>query len=154
MQQARDLLETAQSLQALPATEAAARRGELSGDQARAVTRGATADPRAEGRLLEAARRGSLGELKDEARRIRFGAQPDPEARRKKIFERRSLRTYADDEGAFHLHLTHTTDTGAKSKGAPGKRAAGSQGAEGPKGGEGSVDQHEGEGEGGFSGGG
>ena len=115
---ARDLLETAEALQSLPATEAAARRGELSGDQAQAVTKGASADPKAEGRLLETARRGSLGELKDEARRVRFAAAPDPEARRKRIFEQRSLRTYADDEGAFHLHLTHTAETGAKIKGA------------------------------------
>ena len=42
---ARDLLETAEALQSLPATEAAARRGELSGDQAQAVTKGASADP-------------------------------------------------------------------------------------------------------------
>ncbi len=115
---ARDLLETAEALQSLPATEAAARRGELSGDQAQAVTRGASADPKAEGRLLETARQGSLGELKDEARRVRFAAAPDPEARRRRIFEQRSLRTYADDEGAFHLHLTHTAETGAKIKGA------------------------------------
>ena len=114
---ARDLLETAEALGSLPATEAAARRGELSGDQARAVTKGASVNPESEGRLLETARRGSLGELKDEARRIRFAAEPDPEARRKRIFEQRSLRTYADDEGAFHLHLTHTTETGAKIKG-------------------------------------
>ncbi len=115
---ARDLLETAEALQSLPATEAAARRGELSGDQAQAVTKGASADPRAEGRLLDTARRSSLGELKDEARRIRFASEPDPEARRRRIFGQRSLRTYADDEGAFHLHLTHTTETGAKIKGA------------------------------------
>ncbi len=80
---ARDLLETAEALQSLPATEAAARRGELSGDQAQAVTKGASANPESEGRLLETARRGSLGELKDEARRIRFSAEPDPEARRR-----------------------------------------------------------------------
>ncbi len=115
---ARDLLETAEALQSLPATEAAARRGELSGDQAQAVTKGASADPTAEGRLLDTARRGSLGELKDEARRVRFAAAPDPEARRRRIYEQRSLRTYADDEGAFHLHLTHTAETGAKIKGA------------------------------------
>ncbi len=118
VQHARDLLDTAAALRALPATEAAARRGELSADQAQVVTRGASADPEAEGRLLDTARRSSLGELKDEARKIRFAAEPDPEARRKRIFEQRSLRTYADDEGAFHLHLTHTTETGAKIKGA------------------------------------
>jgi putative SOS response-associated peptidase YedK len=78
---ARDLLETAEALGSLPATEEAARRGELSSDQAQAVTRGASADPRSEDRLLETARRGSLGELKDEARRVRFTAEPDPEVR-------------------------------------------------------------------------
>jgi len=69
---------------------------------------------------LDTARRGSLGELQDEARRVRFSAEPDPEARRQRIFRRRSLRTYADDEGAFHLHLTHTTETGAQIRGALG----------------------------------
>ncbi len=115
---ARDLLETAEALRSLPATEAAALRGELSADQAQAITKAASADPKAEGRLLETARRSSLGELKDEARRVRFSAEPDPEARRQRLFRQRSLRTYADDEGAFHLHLTHTTETGAKIKGA------------------------------------
>jgi len=115
---ARDLLETAEALQSLPATEAAARRGELSSDQAQAVTKAASADPASEERLLDAARRGSLGELKDEARRVRFAAEPDPEARRRRIFEQRSLRTYLDEEGAYHLHLTDTAETGAKIKGA------------------------------------
>ncbi len=80
VQHARDLLETAEALQSLPATEAAARRGELSGDQAQAVTKGASADPESEGRLVETARRACLGELKDEARAVRFGPEPDPEA--------------------------------------------------------------------------
>ena len=118
---ARDLLETAEALQSLPATEAAARRGELAADQAQAIAKGASADPKVEGRLLDTARRGSLGELQDEARRVRFSAEPDPEARRQRIFRRRSLRTYADDEGAFHLHLPTPPRPGPRS-GAPSVR--------------------------------
>ncbi len=117
IREADDVLETAAALEALPETEAAARRGELSGDQMAAVTKGATANPKAEGLLLDTARRGSLGELKDQARKVRFAAEPDPEARRRRIYEQRSLRTYADQEGIFHLHLTHAPEVGAKLKG-------------------------------------
>ncbi len=114
---ADDLLETADALEALPATEAAARRGELSREQLAAVTKGANANPEAEGSLLDTARRGSLGELKDQARKVCFSAEPDPEARRRRLHARRSLRTYADQEGAFHLHLTHAPEIGARLKG-------------------------------------
>lgn len=116
--EATELIETGARLKDHPATDKAVRRGELSGSQAHEVTQGAAANPRAEQRLLDAARHGSLGDLKDERRRVEAAADPDPEATRRRIHERRSLRTYAEPDGSWHLHLSHTTATGARVMGA------------------------------------
>jgi len=66
---AKSELEAGKRLEALPATARALSEGKLSADQAAAVADAATADPSAEGRLLEHAERRSLGELKDECAR-------------------------------------------------------------------------------------
>lgn len=111
---ARDLLETAAALQQLPATERAARNGELSGPQATAVTRGAAANPAAEGHLLDTARQGSLKELEDESLRAKAAADPDREATRRRIHEHRTAAVRTDTEGGWHLHGYDTTDIGAQ----------------------------------------
>src|ERR671910_1774011 len=64
--QAREALDAARRLQDLPATSAAARRGELSAQPVAVITDAAAADPDAEARLLEQSRGASLGELRDE----------------------------------------------------------------------------------------
>jgi hypothetical protein len=102
--QARDALEAARRLQGLPATAEAARRGELSAQQVAAITNAASADPDAESRLLEQARTGSYGELRDECARTKANAT-DLEARRRRIHEHRYLRTWADTDGAEMLQL-------------------------------------------------
>lgn len=118
LQEAKGLVDTGSGLRHHRATEAAARRGELSGAKAHEVTQGAKADPGAEQRLLDTARQGSLGELKDERRRVEAAADPDPEATRRRVYERRCLRTYADADGTWHLHVSHTQDTGVRLMGA------------------------------------
>ncbi|MGH9049290.1 MAG: DUF222 domain-containing protein [Acidimicrobiia bacterium] len=102
--QAKETLETGRKLQDLPATAEAAKQGELSPQQAAAIADAATADPDAEQRLLEAARGGSLGELRAECARTKANAC-DLEARRRRIHERRCLRTWTDADGAGNLHL-------------------------------------------------
>ncbi len=112
--QAAQALETGRRLSALPETAAAARRGELSAQQASAIADAAGADPSAEAELLDQARRSSLQELKDQCARTRAAALPDPEARRRRIHDRRYLRTYNDSEGAWNLHMRDNPEVGAE----------------------------------------
>ncbi len=102
--QAKDALETGRRLRDLPATADAATKGDLSAQQAAAIADAASADPDAEERLLETSKSGSLGELRDECARTKANAC-DPEARRRRIHERRCLRNWTDAEGAGNLHL-------------------------------------------------
>jgi hypothetical protein len=102
--QAKEALESARRLQDLPATADAARRGELSAQQVAVITDAAGADPHAEATLLEQSRTAGLGELRDEGARAKANAC-DLEARRRRIHERRRLRTWSDTEGAANLHL-------------------------------------------------
>jgi Domain of unknown function (DUF222) len=102
--QAKETLESARRLEELPATAAAARRGELSAQQVAVITDAASADPHVEVRLLEQARESSLGELHDECARAKANSC-DLEARRRRIHGQRRLRTWADSDGAANLHL-------------------------------------------------
>jgi Domain of unknown function (DUF222) len=102
--QARDALESARRLRGLPATEAAARRGDLSAHQVAVITDAASADPGAEARLLKQAHSGSYGELRDECARTKANVS-DLEERRRRIHRRRYLRTWADTDGAALLQM-------------------------------------------------
>jgi hypothetical protein len=104
VRQAQETLAAARRLEELPDTAEAARRGELSAQQVAAITDAAGADPGAERRLLERPRTGSLGELRDECARTKANAC-DAEQRRRRIHERRCLRTWHDTDGASNLHL-------------------------------------------------
>jgi len=112
--QAAEAIETARRLEHLPTAAAAARAGELSAQQAAAVAAAATVDPTAEARLLEKAESSSLAELRDECLRTRAAAEPDPEARRRSIHQRRCLRAYTDAEGAWHLQMMDNPERGAE----------------------------------------
>ncbi|MGH8986237.1 MAG: DUF222 domain-containing protein, partial [Acidimicrobiia bacterium] len=101
---AKEALETGRKLQDLPATADAAKRGELSPQQAAAIADAASEDPDAEERLLETSQSGSLGELRAECARTKANAC-DLEARRRRIHERRSLRSWTDAGGVGNLLL-------------------------------------------------
>jgi hypothetical protein len=105
-------LETARRLDSLPAVAAAARTGALSTAQAAAVADAAIVDPSSEDRLVEAARRSSLAELREECGRVKAAAC-DPEERRRSIRTGRFLRTWTDTEGAWHLHMRDNPEVGA-----------------------------------------
>ncbi len=111
--QAAVAIDTARRLQALPETSAAARRGELSLDAASAIASAAGVDPRAEGELLDTARHSPLAELREQCARRRAAAIDDPEARRARIHQRRSLRSFTDAEGEWHLHCRNNAEVGA-----------------------------------------
>jgi hypothetical protein len=102
--QAKDALDAARRLRELPATEAAARRGELSAQQVAVITDAASTDPNAEAWLLEQSRTQSLGELRDDCARTKANVI-DLEARRRRIHAERHLRNWVDTSGAGNLHL-------------------------------------------------
>ena len=97
----------------MPETSAAARRGELSPEATSAIAAAAGVDPRAEHALLETARRVPLAELREQCARTAAAAQADPEARRARIHQRRSLRAYTDIDGEWHLHCRNNPEVGA-----------------------------------------
>jgi Domain of unknown function (DUF222) len=103
--QAMHAIETGRRLRDLSATSAAARRGELSVQQAEVIADAASAGPDAETRLLDRAQTASLAELRDDCARAKANVA-DVEARRRSIHERRSLRSWVDRDGAGHVHLT------------------------------------------------
>src|SRR5947209_17165333 len=95
-------LEAAKKLKDHPKTDAAARKGKLSPQQAAAITEATAADPRAEDDLLELAERASLGELRDEAAR-RKAAADDQEAKHQRIHAERHVRQWTGHEGAWRM---------------------------------------------------
>src|SRR5437762_4052037 len=76
-------LEAAKKLRDHPKTDAAARKGTLSPQQAAAITDAASVDPKAEDDLLDLAERASLGELRDEAARRKAAAEDQEETHKR-----------------------------------------------------------------------
>src|SRR3954469_3033219 len=107
---AKSELEAAKRLEALPATAKALSEGTLSADKAAAVADAASADPSAEGRLLDHAQRRSLGELKDECARVKAAADPDPDATRRRVHAERGARTFGTGVGSSRLVWDDTTE--------------------------------------------
>lgn len=107
---AKEALETAARLSQLPALDAAARAGEVSGSQAGPVAEAAAKNPRAELRLVRMAKRGSLGELLDECARTKAAAEPDADARHRAIHASRHLRRRRTADGAGELTYRSTLD--------------------------------------------
>ncbi|HEX6236838.1 MAG TPA: hypothetical protein VFZ68_06575, partial [Acidimicrobiales bacterium] len=89
---ARATLDTSRKVAGLAHTREALRRGELSRAQADHIATAAAVNPRAERSLLQTAARASLARLRDEAARRRAEADPDPEARQRRIHANRRLR--------------------------------------------------------------
>jgi len=111
MGQAIGMLETAERLSALPATEAALRDGQLSAGQVRAITHAAIVDPSAEAELLATAPRASLRGLEERARAVRDAARPaETEARYHAAHAARDLSTWVDTDGAGRLTWRGTPD--------------------------------------------
>ncbi|MGI8683703.1 MAG: hypothetical protein ACR2MO_01120, partial [Acidimicrobiales bacterium] len=107
---AREALETAGRLGGLPALEEAARRGEVSPDQAAPIADAASKAPSAERRLLTTAKAASLGELRDACARTKAAAQPDDEARQQAIHASRFLRRRRTADGAGELLYRSTLE--------------------------------------------
>ena len=102
---AKEKLDTSKRLRDQPGVDEALAKGELSGEQANAVSDAAGADPSAEDRLLDEARSRSVKDLRKECTKVKANAHPDPEARRRDIHRRRHLRTFPDGDGGVHLRM-------------------------------------------------
>lgn len=102
---ARATIETAERLSALPATADALRAGSLSEAQVDVVASAATANPRAEGLLLQTARTEGVKGLKTEAARVEAAASTDQDERYRRVIGRRYLRhrRVSDVEGMIEM---------------------------------------------------
>lgn len=109
---ARQVLDTGRRMSGQPDVAAAALAGELSADQAAAVSDGVAANPSKARELIERARHASVPELYEEVARVKAAAV-DQEARRRARHAKRSLRRWTDREGAFHAHFYGHPEDGA-----------------------------------------
>ncbi len=107
MTQAKRALETAKRLDACPATRDALVAGDISTDEAEAVTDAATVDPSSEQRLLADARLNhDLRETRQAADKVRRAARSaeDEAARHARLHRSRSLRISSSREGHVEIH--------------------------------------------------
>jgi len=112
--QAIGVLETGRRLADLPLTRDAFRSGRLSEIQAREISDAASADPRFERKLVEAARTETVKTLREECRRVKAAAIPDDLARNESIRRRRFFRHWNEMDGAVRLDARLTPDAGAE----------------------------------------
>jgi hypothetical protein len=104
---AKDAIARGAGLAVHEPTRAAATRGELSPAQASAITDAVAVNSGAEGELLLAAARSSVGELRQECATKKAECQ-DLEQIERRIHVRRCVRRWRDAERAKHLHATGT----------------------------------------------
>lgn len=109
---ARRLLDTGRRMAGQPEVARAALAGELSAEQAAAVSDGVAANPAKAKELIERARHSSVPELNEEVARVK-AASTDTEARRRAIHAKRYLRRWTDTEGGFHAHIYGLPEDGA-----------------------------------------
>ncbi len=107
---AKGALTASKQLAELPAASEAVRRGELSPAQTEAIADAATADPSAEARLLVAAKRRTLTELREECGRTKAAADRDQEERHRRIHDGRYCRRRTTPDGAGELVYRSTVD--------------------------------------------
>ncbi len=107
-------MKTGKRLRELPTVARAAKQGALSSEQTDIIADAATANPAAQARLVDAAKDRDVRGLKQECQRTKANADPDSEATRARIHAQRSYRTWTDDEGVGHLHLSGAPDSVAR----------------------------------------
>lgn len=110
---ARRTMDTGKRMADQPEVAAAATAGELSLEQAAAVSDGVAANPDAAGDLIDKAKNSSMQELNNEVANVK-ATHCDPEARRRDRHARRSLRRQTDREGALQGHMFGHPEDGLK----------------------------------------
>ncbi len=109
---AKRALETGRRLADQPEVAAAALAGDLSLEQATAISDGVAADPAKAADLIDKAKRSSLPELNEEVAKVK-AARSDQEQRRRDRHTKRSLRRWTDRDGALQAHLYGHPEDGA-----------------------------------------
>ncbi len=89
---------------------AAVRSGVVSTAQVNEIAPAAAANPDAQERLIGLAGETNLTELREECLRTKAAADPDPDARHRRIHADRGLRSFTDAEGARHLAAVGTVE--------------------------------------------
>ena len=107
-------MEMAGLLGGLPVVAAAFRAGRLSEVQAREIVSAAAEVPEAQQQLIDAAGKLSLGELRDECRRVKASVMTDEDERFRRIRKGRYLRSWMDPDGAVRLSARVAPDEGAR----------------------------------------
>lgn len=101
-QEAADTLATGNAVRNAEETRDRFQQGELASGTAQAIAQAAEADPASEGRLLDAAAKGSAEDVRKEARRTRRAAsQESDEQREQRRHARRHLTAREDDDGGI-----------------------------------------------------
>jgi hypothetical protein len=109
---AKRALEIGRRMADQPEVSSAALAGELSLEQAAAVSDGVAADPTRARELIDKAKRSSVPELNEEVARIK-AASTDQEARWRAVHRKRSLRRWTDRDGALQAHVYGHPEDGA-----------------------------------------
>jgi hypothetical protein len=113
--QARDTLELGRRLGEQSEVADAARAGRLSPTQAALICDAAADNPDAAGRLLDHAQVGSVATLRQAcAQEKASGGVVDREERRRCIHAKRSLRSWTDPDGTWHLAAHGNPEAGAQ----------------------------------------
>jgi Domain of unknown function (DUF222) len=112
--EAKRAIETAAKLEALPATDAAVRAGQLSARQADLIVAAAGDDPLVERELLKAAAKG-LVPLRDECVAVR-ARREDQAARSKRQHASRSFQMWPSPDGMVEGHFKVTPEVGGRIK--------------------------------------
>ena len=110
---ARSELETSNVLGELPATRQALLGGEVSETQGQIIANAAKANPQAERALIDKAKKVNHQGLREEARRAKAAADPDPDARHQRIHAERRLSRHTDVDGVWNLRANGTVVDGS-----------------------------------------
>ncbi|MGI9602006.1 MAG: HNH endonuclease signature motif containing protein [Acidimicrobiales bacterium] len=106
--QAGRALDTQKRLDALPVVREAIEQGQLSADQADAISRAAESNPSEQARLVDLAGREPLTELRRECDRVIATSDSDFDARQARIHRDRSIRTVRRADGSKALTAVGT----------------------------------------------
>jgi hypothetical protein len=111
--EASRVLATAERLEELPDTADAFASGKVTQAQVHEIASAAIEAPECERELISTARDRNHAQLRDQAARIRAAGR-DAQERERRAREQRSVRTYTDGEGVWHLHAQGAPSDGAR----------------------------------------
>jgi hypothetical protein len=110
---ARQELETSAALPHQPLVREGLKDGRLSPAQGAVIADAVTAAPEAAARLVDAAARSNLNELRQQAGRIKAAADPDPDATYARIHRDRRCSRHTEADGTWVLTARGTAEDGA-----------------------------------------